>query len=142
MFIEMKKYTFTKEERLCSKRFIENLFHKGSSFVVYPFRLVYLKNDDIADNNPFPVKAIISVSKKRFKRAVDRNLIKRQMRECYRLEKHHLYNNLQQYSVKLLVAIQFVGKQQMSFEELHTKLQQLLKRLENELDKSNLGKGN
>lgn len=137
----MKKYTFTKEERLCSKRFIENLFHNGSSFVVYPFRLVYLSNE-IGENLHFPVQAILSVSKRRFKRAVDRNRIKRQMRECYRLEKHHLYENLQESSVKLLLAIQFVGKEQMPFKELHTKLLQLLKRLENELVKSDLGKGN
>ncbi|COY55800.1 ribonuclease P [Mycobacterium tuberculosis] len=42
MVIEMKKYTFTKEERLCSKRLIDDLFHNGSSFVVYPFRVVFL----------------------------------------------------------------------------------------------------
>ena len=141
MVIEMKKYTFTKEERLCSKRLIDDLFHNGSSFVVYPFRVVFLVKPD-NPNQEFPVQVITSVPKKRFKRAVDRNYLKRLMRESYRLEKHQLYSILKDHSLNLLLAIQYVSNEKLSLETLQSKLQQLIGKLKNEISKSNLGEGN
>jgi len=100
--------TFKKEERLCSRRLIDGLFHNGSSFVVYPYRIVF-KSFETQDPT-VPLQTIISVSKRRFKRAVDRNAIKRRMRESYRLQKHTLIDFLDQHSLHLLVAFQYVGK--------------------------------
>ncbi|MFZ4260824.1 ribonuclease P protein component [Sphingobacterium sp. HJSM2_6] len=134
----MKKNTFTKEERLCSKRSIDYLFLNGSSFVVYPFRIVYTVS---SQESTGAIQAIISVSKRRFKRAVARNRIKRLMRECYRLEKHKLYDFLADQSLPLLLAMQYIGKEVLPYEELREKMHKLLDKLANELDKSNLGKG-
>jgi len=140
MVIVMKKYTFKKEERLCSKRLIDDLFHNGSSFVVYPFRVVYLTKPSDPDQD-FPVKVITSVPKKRFKKAVDRNYLKRLMRESYRFEKDKLYLFLQDHSLNLLLAIQYVSNEKLALENLQAKLGQLIVRLENEISKSNLGEG-
>lgn len=134
----MKKNTFTKEERLCSKRSIDYLFLNGSSFVVYPFRIVYAIP---AQETTVAVQAIISVSKRRFKRAVARNRIKRLMRECYRLEKHDLYDFLNNQSLPLLLAMQYVGKEVLPFQELQGRMQKSIDKLIHELDKSDLGKG-
>ncbi len=82
------KFTFKKEERLSSKKQIEELFAKGSHFYLYPFKVVYhAKHTATA-----PHQVLISVSARTFKKAVDRNLIKRRIRESYRLQKHELGN--------------------------------------------------
>lgn len=81
-----EKYTFGKQEKLCSKTEIDNLFASGESFIAYPLRVVYTL-EDIADNAPHNPKILISVSKKKFKRAVKRNRVKRLVREAYRLNK-------------------------------------------------------
>ncbi|MCA5005585.1 ribonuclease P protein component [Sphingobacterium bovistauri] len=125
----MKK-TFTKEERLCSKRKIDSLFYSGSSFIVYPFRVVYLL--DKTPEGPSPVQVIISVSKRRFRRAHDRNRIKRLMREVYRLQKNELlYEEVAKLSLNLSVAIQYVGKEELDFELLYGKMSKTLKQLAN-----------
>ena len=123
----MKK-TFTKEERLCSKRDIDSLFHSGSSFIVYPFRAVYLVGPD--QENPTPAQVIISVSKRRFKHAHERNRIKRLMREAYRLQKQEfLYQDLNKLSMHLNLAIQYVGKEELSYELLFNKMNKTLKQV-------------
>lgn len=129
----MKK-TFKKEERLCNKSFLAKLFHKGSSFVVYPFRIVYL--DIEKDKLPFPVAVVISVSKRRFKHANQRNRIKRVMREVYRLQKSiAFYPYVDNRSLGLLLAIQYVGKDEMSYQDLWVKMEKALTLLVNECSK-------
>ena len=81
------KQTFKKEERLHEKKLIETLFKGGNSFYKFPFKVVYLK---LEDAKAYPAKVLISVSKHNFKRAVDRNRIKRLIREAYRKNKHLL----------------------------------------------------
>ena len=134
----MKQYTFTKEERLCSKRWIDHLFHNGSSFVVYPFRVVFAQSPQ---ELPFPVQVIHSVSKRKFKKAVDRNRYKRRMREVYRLEKESLYALLTEHSLHLFLAIQYISQEDIAFAHMQMKMQQLIEKLKNELVKTNLGKG-
>ncbi|WP_223833721.1 ribonuclease P protein component [Pedobacter riviphilus] len=77
-------YTFRKEERLCSRKHLDLLFKNGSSFLLYPFRISYLFVDVPAH---VQAQVVINVPKKRYKRAVDRNLLKRRIREAYRLNK-------------------------------------------------------
>ncbi|NEU09512.1 ribonuclease P protein component [Flavihumibacter sp. R14] len=120
-------YTFKKEERLCSKKLIEELFHNGSSFLLYPFRIVWLKQAFPAN---VPVQVVINVPKRRFKRAVDRNLIKRRIRESYRLNKsEELYVFLEEHSSQLLLAFQYVGKEIAQFEMINKKLKLVLNQL-------------
>ena len=113
-------YTFTKEERLCSKKHLDLLFKGGSSFLLYPFRISYLF---VTASNLPPVQVVISVPKKRYKRAVDRNLIKRRIRESYRLNKsEHLSVNLPASGETLLLSIQFIGKEIPQFAYLQARL--------------------
>ena len=80
----MGKYTFGKAERLSRKKWIQELFDKGSSFNFYPYRILSLPHPDPeAESN----QVIFSVSKRLFKSAVDRNKVKRRMREAYRHNK-------------------------------------------------------
>ncbi len=118
--------TFTKEERLCSKRDIDSLFHSGSSFVVYPFRVVY----SVISSEAMDAKVILSVSKKRFRRAHDRNRIKRLMREVYRLHKAEvLYSDLIDRSLSIHYAIQYIAKEELSFNYLEERMIKVLKHL-------------
>lgn len=84
-------YSLSKSERLCSKILIEELLTSDFSFVKYPFRIVFKISSQPAD---YPARIAISVSKKRFKRAVKRNRIKRLTREAFRLNKTDFYNTI------------------------------------------------
>ena len=79
-----KIYSFQKEERLCSKKFLKELFINGSSFLLYPFRVTWLHSP--SPNQDFPVQLLTAVPKKRFKSSVDRNTIKRKIKEAYQLD--------------------------------------------------------
>ncbi len=112
---------FKKEERLCSKKLLDELFKNGSSFLVYPFRVTWLLSSD--DEQKFPAKVVVGVPKKRFKHSVDRNLIKRRIKEAYRLNKEiYFYQNLNNKSIKLIVAINYVGKEAHDFGFIEKKL--------------------
>lgn len=84
----MARFTLSKQERLSSLKDIESLFTEGHSLIKYPFRLVWRQSPLPED---FPVRIMFSVSKKKFPRAVDRNRVKRLMRESYRLLKPDLF---------------------------------------------------
>jgi ribonuclease P protein component len=120
-------YTFKKEERLCNKKLIEELFHSGSSFLLYPFRIVWLKH---ALPVEVPVQVVINVPKRRFKKAVHRNLLKRRIREVYRLNKSTgLYSFLQSYSGQMLLGVHYVGKDIASYELIEKKWKLVLVQL-------------
>ena len=118
--------TFNKEERLCSRKHLDLLFKNGSSFLLYPLRISYLYIDD---QQEFPVQVVINVPKKRYKHAVDRNLLKRRIREAYRLHKQEqLYEQLSRPGL-LLLSLQFVGKQKYEFSFIEKRLTAVLKKL-------------
>lgn len=124
-------YTFNKEERLCSRKLLDLLFKNGSSFLLYPFRISYLFVDEPAN---YPAQVVINVAKKRYKRAVDRNLIKRRIREAYRLHKQELlYSTIKNNKGLLLFSIQFVGKEKYEFAFLEKKLIGAFKRFTTQL---------
>lgn len=80
----MGKYTFGKHERLSKETWIEELFEKGSSFYFHPFKVIHLPHPD---PDHFPTQVLFTVPKRQFGRAVDRNTIKRHLREAWRLNK-------------------------------------------------------
>lgn len=125
------RYTFKKEERLCSKRLIESLFRNGSSFVVYPYRVVVLYGETLP-TDAVPAQCIISVSKRRFRKAVDRNAIKRRMREAYRLQKAELYETLREHALQGLFAFQYIGKKQEPYVLMHERMEKALAKLKDE----------
>lgn len=113
--VNNKKYTLPKEERLSWKRYIDQLFAEGQSFIAFPLRVVFL----YVESEELPTVSIIaSVSKKRFKRAVKRNYIKRLIRESYRLKKHDLIEPLQEANKKLLVGFLYVDKEIPEFKDM------------------------
>ena len=116
------KHTFPKSERLHSKKLIQELFEKGSSFYIYPFKVLFLP---LAEEGVHQV--LFSVSKKKFKRAVDRNLIKRKIREAYRLNKHQLCSLPGKSS--LLMAYIYTGKKIPEYHFLEKRLLKSLRRL-------------
>ena len=134
----MNKHTFKKEERLCNKRRIDSLFHNGSSFIVYPLRAIYLVELP-ARPQMTPLEVLISVPKKRFRKAVSRNRVKRLIKEAYRLEKSPLRSFLEAQSLHLSLAIQYVGTEELPLPDLLAKIRQLTSRIEDELSKSYLG---
>ena len=117
----MGKFTFKKEERLNKEKWIRELFEKGSSFQFYPFRVIFFPHPDPV--YPFH-QVMISVSTRNFKRAVDRNTIKRRVREAYRLNKSKILS-----PGKWLIAYVYIAKEILSSELIHQKLSMTFERL-------------
>jgi len=123
---EARRHTFPKEEHLCRKKLIDELFGKqGSSFGVYPLRIVWLKS---AQATTAPPQVLISVSKRTFKRAVDRNRLKRLIREAYRLNKYRLVEQPNGHFVAQL-AIIYTGKEKSPLALVEKKLISAFQRL-------------
>ncbi|WP_421764208.1 ribonuclease P protein component [Ekhidna sp.] len=118
----LTKYHFPKQEKLTSKKKIEGLFKKGSSFYLGDFQVRHLKAAI-----PEPNQILISVPKRNFKRAVDRNLLKRRIREAYRLNKHLIDNNSE--SIHLSIGFIYLSKQILTFQDIQTQLIKCLERL-------------
>lgn len=113
------KFTFNNKEKLKGEKLIAQLFAEGQSVAAYPLRLVYLKT---TFEDSVKVKAGVSVSKRNFKKAVDRNRIKRLMREAYRLQKSAYFNN---FSGSYALMILYIGKDGTDFETISLKMNQL-----------------
>ena len=110
-----RRYTLSKEERLSWKRYIDLLFAKGQSFVAFPLRVVYLA---VEEETLAPVSILVSVPKKKFRRAVKRNLIKRQVREAYRVRKYDLIDPLTGKNKRMLVAFLYLDKEIHPFADM------------------------
>lgn len=113
---------FPKTERLHSRKLIKELFDKSSSFFLYPFKVIFLPALSGETN-----QVLISVSKKKLKRAVHRNLIKRRIREAYRLNKH-LLDSEEPSTVKRIGLI-YVSSDRMEFGDIQKKLIRILIKL-------------
>jgi len=110
----MGDYSFSKQEKLNKESWIKELFQKGSSFSLYPFKVVYHPHLD----QTYPVnQLLVSVSARNFRKAVDRNAIKRRIREGYRLNKICLVS-----SRKLLVAYIYIAKEILPSVVIHEKI--------------------
>ena len=123
----MRRYTFKKSERLCSKKYIKYLFAKGEKMMVFPFSVHWCvcTTDDIS----VPAQVLISVSKRKMKHAVDRNHTKRVIRECYRLHKEQLYEALSQKDCKILLSINYLQDKRRNFPSMEQKYMRMLDRL-------------
>ena len=122
-----RRQTLSKEERLSWKRHIDLLFAEGRSFISFPLRVVYLPVEE--KELPSRVAIMASVPKKKFKRANKRNLIKRQIRESYRIHKYDLIDPLQEKGTSMLVAFLYVDKEIRSFAEIEKSMIKALKAL-------------
>ena len=131
IFQKYMKFTYPKNEKLKSKITIDLLFSKGKSVSKYPLRLVFVESDyGIPEDSDQNLKMGVSVSKKYFKHAVDRNYFKRVLRETYRLNKHILIDNLDK---KYAFMFFYQTKDRLTYEEINTKTIQLFERFVSQL---------
>lgn len=129
-------YTFHKSERLCSKKLIAQLFIKGNrGFSRFPFRFIWVP---AVLDAPVPVQVLFVVPKRNFPNATSRNRIKRQLRECYRLHKPALYQNLGS-NKQIALSILFNAPSEISFSELSGIFATCMKQLINDLEKNHPG---
>jgi ribonuclease P protein component len=126
----VRSFTFTKAERLSKEKIIKELFEKGSSFYLYPFKVIYIPNPEKGANAVNQV--LISVSSRQFKRAVDRNKIKRRIREAYRLQKEVLNSR----SEKTIFSFIYTAKEILPYAELKEKLLMAITKLSTKLAQS------
>lgn len=110
-----RRYTLSKTERLSWKRYIDLLFAEGESFVAYPLRVIYLP---VEQTMGVPVSFLISVSKKRFKRAVKRNAMKRLAREAFRLHKADFQDVAHTAGKELLLAFLYLDKEIATYADM------------------------
>ena len=115
-------FTYPKNEKLKSKKTIELLFSEGQSVSKYPLRLVYVDN---SFENEELIKFGVSVSKKYFKNAVDRNYLKRVLRECYRLNKKNIEESIDKPMAMMFF---YQSKEVLSYQEIHEKTIQLFQK--------------
>jgi len=124
--MEQKRYTYPKAEKLKSRALIGSLFEGGKSVGKYPLRLVYVP---LPEEDGDKTLMGVSVSKKHFKRAHDRNYYKRVLRECYRLHKHLLLDNLQKpYAIMFF----YQTKDRLPYAEIEAKTVQLFEKFRKE----------
>ena len=120
----MRRNTFPLKEHLKSKSVIEQLYAKGASVTAYPLRAVFLEQEH--DKQQPTATILISVAKKRFRHAVDRNLVKRRIREAYRTSKHTFVDALENNGKKIAVAILYIDTKHNSTAFIKRKMEKLL----------------
>lgn len=124
MLPTMRRNTFPLKEHLKSKSVIEQLYAKGASVTAYPLRAVFLEQEH--DKQQPTATILISVAKKRFRHAVDRNLVKRRIREAYRTSKHTFVDALENNGKKIAVAILYIDTKHNSTTFIKRKMEKLL----------------
>lgn len=119
-----QRYFFGKKSKLKSRNVIQQLFSEGKHVLVYPLKAVY-----IFGNEKHHLQAGVSASKRNFKKAVDRNRIKRLIREAYRLQKPTLENHLIQNNQNLSIFLMHVGKEMPEYDQLMESIEKIIKRI-------------
>lgn len=115
--------TFGREEKLKKKTLITELFTSGKSVSAFPLKMIYLEYDH---DSSFKIQAGVSVSKRNFKNAVDRNRIKRLMRESYRKNKYLIYKD--EDTKKHLIMFIYQAKTEVAYEQMEKKMTQVIKK--------------
>ncbi len=120
-------YKFSKQEKLKSRKLIEKMFTEGKTVSKYPLKLIYIQTE-LKDETM--IQAGVSVSKRNFKKAVDRNKIKRLLREAYRLNKNLIFNTIQfPYALMFL----YIGKEfPKNYDEISKSMIKLLQKFVSE----------
>ena len=126
-----RRFTFTKEERVTGDPRIETLFARGRSFMAYPFKVIFLENECSVS---MPVSVLITVPKKRVRSAVQRNRIKRLIREAYRLNRHLFDRSLLRENVRLDIAFVYVKDDNANYPMVEKGVQKALLALGCQLD--------
>jgi ribonuclease P protein component len=131
-----KQFTLGKKERLKSRKQIEKLFAEGKSFVVNPFRVYFIVNDSPMMKGTSSLQFGVGVSSKNFKKAVDRNKIKRLTRETWRVQKNELKELTKVHSKQLNVFFIYTAKELPDFATMKDKVAVALKKLAGKIDEN------
>jgi ribonuclease P protein component len=126
----MHQFTFHKEERLCSKIILERLFVEGKSLFMFPFKVVYMPIDLIDE---VPVQVVFSVPKRTFKHAVKRNLLRRRMREAYRLNKSVFLKTSSIQNSSYAVIIIYIDKKEQDYKVIERGMIKVFEQLSKKL---------
>lgn len=121
----MLSFTFRKEERLKSRKIIGQIFKKGASVNAYPIRLVWGATTLSAPT--YPIQFALTVPKRAFPKATQRNRIRRQMREAYRLHKHLLYEHLEGRDLQFGFMLIYVAKEAKTYAEIEKGVQKIIR---------------
>ena len=120
------KENFGKEYKLCSKLIIDEVFATGERLHLFPFQLIFLQKKNYSK---VPFQLLISVSKKKMKLSVDRNHVKRLIRESVRKNKVILESFLTLNSIQLTICLVYISNEKLSFSDMNTKICKLLTKL-------------
>lgn len=132
-----KQFTLGKKERLKSRKQIEQLFAEGKTITVTPFRIFYLVNKETNEQSlKAPIQFGAGASVKNFKKAVDRNRVKRLVRESFRLQKKSLEEKLKQEKLQLNIFFIFISKELPGFTIIKEKTAVVLKKLSAIIDEN------
>ena len=117
---------YAKNGKLKSKKAIDSLFRQGKTINAFPIRAIYLSEENATG---ISTNVGVSVPKKNFKRAVDRNLLKRRMREAYRINNHSLKTHLKKNASVINIMFIYTAKQILPYKEIEDKIKVILSRL-------------
>ncbi|NQX86118.1 MAG: ribonuclease P protein component [Flavobacteriaceae bacterium] len=120
--------TFSKHEKLKSKKLIDEVFTNGQSVLAYPLRMVFLETKF---KDSIKARTSVSVSKRYFKKAVDRNYIKRLIREAYRINKPEYFNNIPTQHAMMIL---YLGKEKPKYELVEHSMHKLFKKFNNTMN--------
>lgn len=132
--MESLRHTFTKEERLCSQKMIDDLFASSNRLMVFPYSIHWKLYP--SGTLPAPAQVLITTSKRKFHHAVDRNRVKRLTRECYRLHKSELYQCLQQRQQQLVLSVNYIHDDIFDYPTLYRKFDKVVAQLCNEIQQA------
>lgn len=134
---QTQRYTLGKTERLKSRKQIEQLFKEGKTFSVSPLRIYYSVDADVKkENSTSALQFGVGVSTRNFKKAVDRNRIKRLLREAYRLQKNELKDKVTQKKIQLNLFIIYTGRELPAYNLIFEKVAVALQKVVNIADES------
>ncbi len=125
------EYSLGKEERLKSTFTIQELLKTGRTVSGFPLKIYWDISEDTRQK--FPVRMAVSVPKKKFRRAVDRNLMKRRIRESYRLNKAIIYEPLGEKNLRISLIILFLSDEFISFDRVNAVISELLRKIADNL---------
>ena len=123
--------SFSKSEHLCGEKRITRLFTDGEAFIVYPLRVVFLIEPKTDTES---VSVLVGVPKKRFKRAVKRNILKRRIREAYRLNKQCMNEKATEKNIQIHIAFNYVSNDVLDYYTIEKKMKLSLQKIINKME--------